>query len=107
MSYSLRDAQYLCWKTFNKINAMPNLTQNKSDALLTAIRNLEEETRRLIDMVKKLETDDVSEKTQTKNTLATELSNILFNVFVLAEHYGINLEESFLETVNNYVLKFI
>ena len=86
---------------------MPNLTQNKSDALLTAIRNLEEETRRLIDMVKKLETDDVSEKTQTKNTLATELSNILFNVFVLAEHYGINLEESFLETVNNYVLKFI
>ncbi|MGQ9565962.1 MAG: MazG nucleotide pyrophosphohydrolase domain-containing protein [Candidatus Bathyarchaeales archaeon] len=86
---------------------MPNLTQNKSDALLTAMRNLEEETRRLIDMVKKLETDDVSEKTQTKNTLATELSNILFNVFVLAEHYGINLEESFLETVNNYVLKFI
>jgi hypothetical protein len=26
---------------------------------------------------------------------------------VLAEHYGIELEESFLQTVNDYILRFI
>jgi uncharacterized protein YabN with tetrapyrrole methylase and pyrophosphatase domain len=86
---------------------MPNSTQNKSDALSTTMRRLEENVRNIIDMAKNLEANSISEKPQTKNTLATEFSSILFNVFVLAEHYGINLEESFLETVNNYILKFI
>jgi len=71
------------------------------------MRSLEENARNIIDMAKKLEDNSISEEPQTKNTLATALSNILFNVFVLAEYHGINLEESFLETVNNYILKFI
>lgn len=39
--------------------------------------------------------------------LATELSDLLYMIFVLAEHYGIELEESFLQTVNDYMLRFI
>jgi NTP pyrophosphatase (non-canonical NTP hydrolase) len=39
--------------------------------------------------------------------LATELSDLLYIIFVLAEHYGIELEDSFLQTVNDYMLKFI
>jgi len=31
----------------------------------------------------------------------------LYIIFVLAEHYGIELEDSFLQTVNDYMLKFI
>ncbi|MDI6847766.1 MAG: hypothetical protein QMD23_06525 [Candidatus Bathyarchaeia archaeon] len=47
------------------------------------------------------------EKHKTKEMLATELSDLLYIIFVLAEHYGINLEEAFLQTVNDYMLRFI
>ncbi|RLI16918.1 transcriptional regulator, partial [Candidatus Bathyarchaeota archaeon] len=47
------------------------------------------------------------EKPKTKEMLATELSDMLYMVFVLAEHYGIELEEAFLQTVNDYILRFI
>jgi len=107
LSYTLRDAQHLCWKTFNKINAMSTSVQGKGGISLAMLDGLREETGKVADIVKGLETVESSEKPMAKNTLATELSNILFNVFVLAEHYGINLEESFLETVNNYILKFV
>jgi len=39
--------------------------------------------------------------------LARELADLLYGIFVLAEHYGIELEEVFLETVNDYVLRLI
>jgi NTP pyrophosphatase (non-canonical NTP hydrolase) len=39
--------------------------------------------------------------------LAAELSDLLYMIFVLAEHYGIELEEAFLQTVNDYMLRFI
>jgi NTP pyrophosphatase (non-canonical NTP hydrolase) len=47
------------------------------------------------------------EKTKTKQMLATELSDLLYIIFILAEHYQINLEENFLQTVNDYILRFI
>jgi NTP pyrophosphatase (non-canonical NTP hydrolase) len=39
--------------------------------------------------------------------LATELSDLLYMILVLAENYGIELEEVFMQTVNDYVLRFI
>jgi len=47
------------------------------------------------------------EKPKTKEMLATELSDLLYIIFVLAEHYSINLDEVFLQTVNNYILRFV
>ena len=35
-------------------------------------------------------------QSNTNDMLATELSDLLYIIFILAEHYGINLEESFL-----------
>jgi len=56
-------------------------------------------------VVKGLEGYGSSEKSQTKEMLAKELNDVLYSVFVLAEHYGLNLEQTFLEHVNDLLLK--
>jgi NTP pyrophosphatase (non-canonical NTP hydrolase) len=58
-------------------------------------------------VVKGIEGFKPPDKPKTREILATELSDLLYIIFVLAEHYGINLEESFLQTVNDYILRFI
>jgi NTP pyrophosphatase (non-canonical NTP hydrolase) len=47
------------------------------------------------------------DKPKTKEMLATELLDLLYMIFALAEHYGIELEEAFLQTVNDYALRSI
>jgi NTP pyrophosphatase (non-canonical NTP hydrolase) len=71
------------------------------------VTDLLEEAGEVAGVVKGLEGFKPPEKPKTKEMLATELSDMLYMVFVLAEHYGINLEESFLQTVDNYILRFI
>jgi len=62
------------------------------------------ETSEMSNIVNNLERLDSSEEPETKETLTRELNKLLYSVFVLAEHYGINLEESFLEHVNDFLL---
>ena len=69
--------------------------------------DLLEEAGEVAAVVKGLEGCKPPEKPKTKEMLATELSDLLYMTFVLAEHYGINLEEIFLQTVNEYILRFI
>jgi hypothetical protein len=57
--------------------------------------------------IKNLEDSNSSKKPENKEILATELSNLLYLAFVLSEHYRIELEDSFLQTVNDYMLKFV
>lgn len=107
MSYTLRDAQHLCWKTFRKINDQIEPEKGKNWTPFVMVTNLLEEAGEVASIVKGLEEFKPPEKPKKKETLAAELSDLLYMTFVLAEHYGINLEESFLETVNNYILKFV
>jgi NTP pyrophosphatase (non-canonical NTP hydrolase) len=58
-------------------------------------------------LVKGLEGFKPPEKPKTKEMLATELSDLLYMIFVLAEHYDIELEEPFVETINGYLSRFI
>jgi len=71
------------------------------------ITDLLEEAGEVAAVVKGLEGFKPPEKSKTKEMLATELSDLLYTIFVLAEHYGIELEEAFLQTVNDYTLRFI
>ena len=71
------------------------------------VTDLLEEAGEVASVVKGLEGFKPSEKLETKEMLATELSDLLYIIFVLAEQYGIQLEESFLQTVNDYILRFI
>ena len=71
------------------------------------VTDLLEEAGEVASAVKGLEGFKPPDKPMTKEMLATELSDLLYIIFVLAEKYGIELEESFLQTVNDYILRFI
>jgi len=107
MSLTLRDAQHVCWKSFRKINDKLDPARGRGWTPFVMVTNLLEEAGEVAAVVKGLEGFKPPEKPKTKEMLATELSDLLYIIFVLAEHYGINLEESFLQTVNDYILRFI
>jgi NTP pyrophosphatase (non-canonical NTP hydrolase) len=69
--------------------------------------DLLEEAGEVAAVIKGLEGFKPPEKPMTKEMLGTELSDLLYIIFVLAEHYGVELEEAFMQTVNDYVLRFI
>lgn len=69
------------------------------------VTDLLEEAGKVAAAVKGLEGFKPPEKPETKEMLATNLSHMLYIIFVLAEHYDVNLGEIFLETVNDYILR--
>jgi NTP pyrophosphatase (non-canonical NTP hydrolase) len=71
------------------------------------VTDILEEAGEVASVVKGLEGFKPPEKTKTKDMLATELSDLLYMMFVLAEHYNIDLGEAFLQTVNDYALRLI
>jgi NTP pyrophosphatase (non-canonical NTP hydrolase) len=107
MSLTLRDAQHLCWKNFRRINEKLDPERGKIWTPFVMVTDLLEEAGEVAAVVKGLEGFKSPEKPKTKNMLATELSDMLYIIFVLAEHYGVELEEAFLQTVNDYMLRFI
>ncbi len=107
MSVTLRDAQHLCWKNFRKISDQLSPEQGRMWTSFVAISDLVEKTSEMAAIVKSLEVSTSPERSGMKDMLATQLSELLYLVFILAEHYGIELEESFMQTMNDYVLKFI
>jgi NTP pyrophosphatase (non-canonical NTP hydrolase) len=107
MSLTLRDAQHLCWKNFKKINQTLDQQRGGAWTPFVMITDLLEEAGEVASVVKGLEGFKPPEKPKTKEMLATELSDLLYIIFVLAEHYGISLEEAFMQTVNDYILRFI
>jgi len=107
MSVTLRDAQHLCWKNFRKINDKLDPERGKGWTPFVMVADLLEEAGEVASAVKGLEVFKSPEKPKTKEMLATELSDLLYMIFVLAEHYGIELEESFLQTVNDRVISML
>ena len=89
------------------INDKLDPERGKSWTPFVITTDLLEEAGEVASVVKGLEGFKPPEKPKTKEMLATELSDLLYIIFVLAEHYGIGLEDSFLQTVNDYMLKFI
>ena len=69
--------------------------------------DLLEEAGEVAAAVKGLEGFKPHEKPKTKEVLATELSDLLYIIFVLAEHYGIELEEAFMQTVNDKIISML
>ena len=107
MSLTLRDAQHVCWKNFRKINDKLDPVRGKGWTPFVMVTDLLEEAGEVAAAVKGLEGFKPPEKPKTKEMLATELSDLLYTIFVLAEYYSINLDEIFLQTVNDYILRFI
>jgi len=107
MPLTLFEAQTVSWKIFKKINDKLDVARGRGWDPFVIVTDLLEEAGEVASVVKGLEGFKPPEKPMTKEMLAKELSDLLYGVFVLAEHYGINLEENFLEHVNDYILRFI
>ena len=93
MSYTLRDAQYVCWKTFKTLGGNQTATSLAADLVGEASRVA-------------MTLNEQSEK-EAKQALAAQLSDVLYSAFVLAETFGINLEEIFLQNVNDRILSHL
>jgi NTP pyrophosphatase (non-canonical NTP hydrolase) len=107
VSLTLRDAQHLCWKNFRKTNdALDHETGNKWTPL-SMVTDLLEKSGKVAAAIKELESFKPSEESKTKEMLAAELSDVLYIIFILAEHYGIELEEAFMQTVNDRIISML
>ena len=107
VSITFHDAQHLCWENFRKINKQLDPRRGRGWTPFVMVTDLLEEAGEVAAVVKGLEGFKPPEKQKTKEMLATELSDLLYIIFVLAEHYSIELEKSFQQTVNSYLPRFI
>lgn len=107
MPLTLFEAQKVAWKIFRKINEKLDVARGKSWDPFVMVADILEEAGEVAGIVKGLEGFKPPDKEKTKEMLARELSDLLYGIFVLAEHYGLELEDVFLETVNDYMLRFI
>jgi NTP pyrophosphatase (non-canonical NTP hydrolase) len=87
-----------------KIGGLLGSERNRNWTASAMITALLEEAGEVASAVKGLEEPKPPEKAKTKEILATELSDLMYTVFVLAEHYGIELEESFTQNMDNKII---
>jgi NTP pyrophosphatase (non-canonical NTP hydrolase) len=104
LSVTIRDAQHLCWKNFRTINDKLDPEHGKKWTPAVTVSEILEESSRVREAMEDLERVKPEEKVEGNEKLAKELSNLLYLVLVLAEHYKIELEESFLQTVNDLII---
>lgn len=103
----MRDAQNLRVKNFKTINERLDPLRGKNWTPFVMVADILEEAGEIASAVKGLEGFKPPEKPKTKEMLATELSDLLYMIFVLADYYGIELEEPFVQTINGYLSRFI
>ena len=100
---TIAEAQKATFELFKEIN------QHKTIAWtpFALVTDLLEEAGEVASVVKGIEGYKPPDKPKTKEMLATELSDLLYTVFVLAETYGIDLEESYQRTTDSYRRRFL
>jgi NTP pyrophosphatase (non-canonical NTP hydrolase) len=104
LSITIRDAQHLCWKNFRTINDKLDPEHGKKWTPAVTVSEILEESSRVREAMEDVQRLKAEEKVEANEKLAKELSNLLYLVLVLAEHYKIELEESFLQTVNDLII---
>jgi len=100
LSLTLRDAQYLCWKTFKKLE-----TKNKKQ--LTEAERVEDLTNKIGELAEKIQNLKNIKVVKDKENLGKQLSELLYAVFILAERHEVTLEEVFMQTIDDYILGFL
>ena len=98
MSLTLRDAQHLSWKTFKKFEAL----SKERSAVMGTGNDLVKKSSEIVEKLKALENSKAN-KSEVENLI----SELLFSAFIFSERNGINLEEAFLQTVDDIILSFV
>ena len=96
-------AQKLAYQIFNGINEEKKLEWSP----FVVITCLLEEAGEIASTIRSLEGFKPAEKPKTKEMLANELSDLLYNIFILVEMYEIELDKAYFETVNDYKTRFL
>ncbi len=107
MSVTLSDAQHLCWKSFRKISDLLNRKLGQVWTPSVAAKELLEKAGEMAEIVKSLEASEAVGKPETKEMLARGFSDLLYMIFVLAEHYDIDLDETFVQSVNDRIMSML
>jgi hypothetical protein len=105
LSLTLRDAQHLSWKTFKKIEERIALKGERAFSLPIGTQEFVKKANVIAQTIKDWETSE--DKAASASDLQKQLSELLFAAFVLAEKYGIDLEEAFLENIDEFILGFV
>lgn len=95
----MRDAQFLSWKTFKKIEAK----RGKESDISAMSDEMAKKASEIAERIK----SGSSRNAQIKDELSKLLPELLYLAFVLAENHGVNLEELFMQTVDEYILGFV
>ena len=97
----MRDAQHLCWKTYKKLQ----VKEEKRLTISATASDLEKKAGEIAEKMKNL--DNSAGKGAGKEDLAKLLSELLYLAFILAEQDGVSLEESFMQTIDGYILGLV
>lgn len=93
MSITLRDAQHLCWKTFKKLNK-----SNSEPQSLIPVEDLIAKTKELVIKMKS------NENFINKAEFGRLFSELFYFIFIIAEYQNVDLEESFMQTIDELIL---
>lgn len=107
MSLTIFEAQRLSSKTHEDIERKTMPARGKGWDPFVIVTDILEEAGEVASVVKGLEGYKPPEKKKTKEMLANELSDLLYGLFLLAEHYKINLEDAFVQTIQDYRSRFL
>jgi len=107
MSLTISEAQKLSFKTFEEINKKMDVARGKGWNPFVIVTDILEEAGEVASAIKGLEGYKPPEKVRTREMLASELSDLLYGIFLLAEHYDIHLEEAFADTIQDYRRRFL
>jgi len=100
---TIAEVQKASYELFKEINERRSITWTP----FALVADLLEEAGEVASVVKGLEGYKPPDKPKTREMLATELSDLLYAIFVLAETYGIDLEESYQRTTDSYRERFL
>jgi len=103
---TIKKAQKLSVKIFKKIERSKDFEGNMWDPFVL-ISDILEEAGEVAAVVKGLEGYKPPDKPKTRDMLASELSDLLYSIFALAEYYEIDLDSSFIKIVNSYEERFV
>ena len=93
MSITLRDSQHLCWKTFKKLSKDSGDSQSS--------RPIEDLVMKTEQLVKKIKATD---NLVTNEEFGRLFSELFYYIFILAEYHNVNLEESFMQNLDEIIL---
>jgi len=107
MHLTIFEAQRLSSRTFEEINRKISVARGKGWNPFVIVTDMLEQAGEVASVVKGLEGYKPSEKVKTKEMMATELSDLLYSLLLLAEYYKVNLEETFVKTIRDYERRFL